>query len=103
MSGPVAILGAGGMGTALALLFARSAVEVRLWSRDPGHAREFARTRVNERHLPGIRVPDLVRITSGGRRGRRRGGTDRGRDPDARSSAPRWKGSRRRSRRRSRR
>jgi glycerol-3-phosphate dehydrogenase (NAD(P)+) len=66
MSGPVAILGAGGMGTALALLFARSAIEVRLWSRDPGHAREFARTRVNERHLPGIRVPDSVRITSEG-------------------------------------
>jgi glycerol-3-phosphate dehydrogenase (NAD(P)+) len=66
MSGQVAILGAGGMGTALALLFARSAIEVRLWSRDPGHAREFARTRVNERHLPGIRVPDSVRITSEG-------------------------------------
>jgi len=66
MSGPVAILGAGGMGTAMAVLFAKSAVEVRLWSRDPGHAREFGRSRVNERHLPGIRVPDLVRITSEG-------------------------------------
>jgi glycerol-3-phosphate dehydrogenase (NAD(P)+) len=64
MSGPVAILGAGGMGTALALLFAKSGVAVRLWSRDPCHAREFGRSRVNERHLPGIRVPDPIRITS---------------------------------------
>jgi glycerol-3-phosphate dehydrogenase (NAD(P)+) len=51
------------MGTALALLFRKSAGDVRLWSRDATHAGEFARTRVNERHLPGVRVPDSVRIT----------------------------------------
>ncbi len=66
MSGPIAILGAGGMGTALALLFAKSGAEIRLWSRDPGHAREFGQSRVNARHLPGIRVPEPVRITSEG-------------------------------------
>jgi glycerol-3-phosphate dehydrogenase (NAD(P)+) len=60
----VAILGAGGMGTALALLFARSVADVRLWSRDRAHAEEFARVRVNERHLPGIKVPEPVYITS---------------------------------------
>jgi glycerol-3-phosphate dehydrogenase (NAD(P)+) len=52
------------MGTALALLFGKSACEVRLWSRDDTYARRFARIRVNERHLPGVRVPDGVRITS---------------------------------------
>ncbi len=60
----VAILGAGGMGTALAVLLARSAAEVRLWSRDRAHARRFAQTRINERHLPGVAVPDSVAITS---------------------------------------
>ena len=60
----VAILGAGGMGTALALLFGRVLSEVRLWSRDPDHAAELARTRVNERHLPGIVLPEEIRITS---------------------------------------
>ena len=35
----VAILGAGGMGTALALLFGRVVGDVRLWSRDREHAR----------------------------------------------------------------
>jgi glycerol-3-phosphate dehydrogenase (NAD(P)+) len=60
----VAILGAGGMGTALALLFGKAVADVRLWSRDPAHARQFARGRVNDRHLPGITVADSVRITA---------------------------------------
>jgi glycerol-3-phosphate dehydrogenase (NAD(P)+) len=52
------------MGTALALLFHKAAVEVRLWSRDPEHAGQLARSRVNERHLPGIVVPDSILITA---------------------------------------
>jgi glycerol-3-phosphate dehydrogenase (NAD(P)+) len=60
----VAILGAGGMGTALSLLFARSVGDVRLWSRDVDHARDFAASRINHRHLPGVAVPGSVRITS---------------------------------------
>jgi glycerol-3-phosphate dehydrogenase (NAD(P)+) len=52
------------MGTALALLFARSGAEVRLWSRDRAHAEELALARVNERHLPGIKIPERVQITS---------------------------------------
>jgi len=58
----VAILGGGGMGTALALIFARSAGDVRVWVRDPEHAREVSESRVNRRHLPGIRIPDSIRI-----------------------------------------
>jgi glycerol-3-phosphate dehydrogenase (NAD(P)+) len=62
----VAILGAGGMGTALAMLLARSAAAVRVWSRDPEQALRFARSRVNERHLPGIVIPDSIGITADG-------------------------------------
>jgi glycerol-3-phosphate dehydrogenase (NAD(P)+) len=62
----VVILGAGGMGTALALLFGKAGADVRLWSRDPEHAADFARTRVNARHLPGIEVPETVKITGSG-------------------------------------
>ena len=62
----VVILGAGGMGTALALLFGKASADVRLWSRDPEHAAEFGRARVNARHLPGIKVPETVRITAAG-------------------------------------
>ena len=60
----VAILGAGGMGTALALLFDKGVAEVKLWSRDPEHAQQLALTRVNQRHLPGITIPESVRITA---------------------------------------
>jgi glycerol-3-phosphate dehydrogenase (NAD(P)+) len=59
----VAILGAGGMGTALALLFDKAEIAVRLWSRDAGHADGLARARINDRHLPGIRIPGRIAIT----------------------------------------
>ncbi|MFO0952647.1 MAG: NAD(P)H-dependent glycerol-3-phosphate dehydrogenase [Isosphaeraceae bacterium] len=60
----VAVLGAGGMGTALALLFARSCPSVRVWGRSPERAREMARERVNARHLPGVELPENVSVTS---------------------------------------
>jgi len=51
------------MGTALALLFHKAGLQVRLWSRDPAHASGLARDRVNEPHLPGIRIPDEILVT----------------------------------------
>ena len=59
----VAILGAGGMGTALAVLFSKTARSVHLWSRAPSHAAEIARDRTNARHLPGILLPENVFVT----------------------------------------
>jgi len=59
----VAILGSGGMGTALALLFAKSAQSVQLWARNPQLALELSQTRENARHLPGARLPENVGIT----------------------------------------
>jgi glycerol-3-phosphate dehydrogenase (NAD(P)+) len=59
----IAILGAGGMGTALALLFDKTEARVRLWARRPQRAREMADERVNHHHLPGIRISDDIEIT----------------------------------------
>ncbi|SIO60813.1 glycerol 3-phosphate dehydrogenase (NAD(P)+) [Singulisphaera sp. GP187] len=59
----VAILGAGGMGTALAILFARTARSVQLWARNPEQAAELGRTRENARHLPGAWLPVNVEVT----------------------------------------
>lgn len=59
----IAILGAGGMGTALAILFARTARPVHLWARDPAHAAELARSRRNARHLPVATLPEQVFVT----------------------------------------
>jgi glycerol-3-phosphate dehydrogenase (NAD(P)+) len=60
----VAVLGSGGMGTALAMLFARAGVRASLWCRDPALAEQIQRLRENPRHLAGVAIPDLVRATS---------------------------------------
>ena len=60
----VAILGAGGMGTALAVLLARTGREIRLWARDPAQAAVLQETGRNDRHLPGIILPEGIGITA---------------------------------------
>ncbi|SEO81231.1 glycerol-3-phosphate dehydrogenase (NAD(P)+) [Methylobacterium sp. ap11] len=53
--GPVAVLGGGAWGTALANAAAASAPRrVTLWMRDAGAAAAMAGTRENARHLPGV-------------------------------------------------
>lgn len=60
----IAILGAGGMGTAMAVLLARSGHDVRLWARDPGFIDQIRRSRENEKYLAGIPLPDAITLTS---------------------------------------
>ena len=60
----VAILGAGGMGTALALLFARRGLAVQIWARNRDDAAEIGRVRENARHLPGVSLPAGVGVTA---------------------------------------
>lgn len=50
-SPPIAVLGAGSWGTALALVPARNGREVLLWSHDPRHVAEMAAARRNPRFL----------------------------------------------------
>ena len=57
---PVAILGAGSWGTALAAHLGRHGSPVRLWARDAGLAADIARTAENARYLPGVRLPAAV-------------------------------------------
>ena len=60
--GPIAVLGAGSWGTALALQFARSGREVRLWGRNPDDLERLARDRENRRYLPGAAFPDNLKV-----------------------------------------
>jgi len=60
----VAVLGAGGMGTALAVLFSASARSVQLWARDRGRAEAIRDRRENARHLPGVSLPPSVGVTA---------------------------------------
>ncbi len=59
-----AILGAGGWGTALAVLWAKQGKEITLWGNDGERADELRRSRVNETYLPGITLPEAVQVTS---------------------------------------
>jgi glycerol-3-phosphate dehydrogenase (NAD(P)+) len=60
----IAILGAGGWGTALATLAANKGHQVSLWARSEASADELHSGRVNQRHLPGVIIPPEVQITS---------------------------------------
>lgn len=57
---PVAILGAGSWGTALALLAARNGHVIRLWDHVPEHVAALRRDRVNARFLPDFALPAAI-------------------------------------------
>ena len=60
----VAIVGAGSWGTSLAVALARSGVEVELGCRTEEQARaRRAQARVNARYLPGVALPETIRVT----------------------------------------
>lgn len=59
-TGPIGIAGAGAWGTALANAAALAGNDVILWMRSPEQAEELARTRTNERCLPGARLLDRI-------------------------------------------
>lgn len=59
---PVAVLGAGSWGTALALQFARGGREVRLWGRDASQLAAIDADGVNNRYLPNAQFPDNLRV-----------------------------------------
>jgi glycerol-3-phosphate dehydrogenase (NAD(P)+) len=61
---PLAIIGAGGWGTALAVTQARVQRPVRLWVYENDLAEAMTRTRENAVYLPGVQIPDLVQISS---------------------------------------
>jgi glycerol-3-phosphate dehydrogenase (NAD(P)+) len=60
VSAPIAVIGAGSWGTALAMQLARTGHAVRLWARDGAHVDEMARERVNRRYLPDASLADEI-------------------------------------------
>ena len=61
---PLAIIGAGGWGTALAVTEARAQRRVRLWVHDSELASEMRRKRENAIYLPGVQIPNTVQISN---------------------------------------
>jgi len=61
----LAVVGAGAWGTVLALLLSREpAQRVTLWARRPEQARALREEGENRAHLPGVRLPETLHVTS---------------------------------------
>lgn len=64
MMPPIAVLGAGSWGTALAILLAKNGQPVGLWGHNPNHVQKMAREKMNAYYLPGIHFPPNLRLFS---------------------------------------
>jgi len=60
---PIAVVGNGGWGTAVALVLAGKGLDVRLWGIEEDYVRGTARSRENPRYLPGVKIPQSVLVT----------------------------------------
>lgn len=60
----IAVIGDGGWGTTLGALLAKKGFGVTIWGFFPEHIELVRRERENVKFLPGIRIPDSVRLTS---------------------------------------
>lgn len=58
------IVGDGQMGIVLALVLETGDVPVTIWGRSAEHVAALQRDRMSQRHLPGIRIPESINITS---------------------------------------
>ncbi len=63
----VEIVGAGAWGTGLAVALARAGVHVELGCRTEAQARRLAKTRVNDRYLPGVVLPRTIQVMTADR------------------------------------
>ena len=61
-SAPIAVLGAGSWGTALAIQFARTSRPTLLWGRDSVQLAALERDRCNQRYLPDAPFPPALKI-----------------------------------------
>jgi len=61
---PIAVIGAGSWGTALAVLLAQRGQAVRLWGRDGTKVAQMAQQRYNSDYLPTCPFPDSLSVTA---------------------------------------
>ena len=59
-----AIVGAGGWGTALAILWSKQGNKITLWGHDPARTEKVRATRENPDYLPGVKLPESISVTS---------------------------------------
>src|ERR1700748_335134 len=61
---PMAVIGAGSWGTALAILLAREGHPVLMWCRDAAQAQAMRAARRNSRYLPAAECPAGLEVTT---------------------------------------
>jgi glycerol-3-phosphate dehydrogenase (NAD(P)+) len=61
---PMAVIGAGSWGTALAIQLARGGLPARLWGRDAAQMHAMHRVRCNERYLPDAAFPEGLEVAA---------------------------------------
>lgn len=59
----ISVLGAGGWGTALALVLSANNHRVTLWARNEDTIAQVRRTRINSAYLPGVVIPEEIHLT----------------------------------------
>ena len=64
MFNKISVIGAGGWGTALAVLLAEGRDRVRLWAHSAETAEEIRAQRVNSQYLPDVSIPENVHPTN---------------------------------------
>ena len=60
----ITVVGAGSWGTTLACLLATKGFDITLWVREKELADEMTASRTNSIYLPGVTLPDNIRITN---------------------------------------
>ena len=60
----VSVLGGGAFGTSLAIALSRDGEDITLWCRDAVDAKQMQETRRTSARLPGIALPDSLKVTS---------------------------------------
>ncbi len=63
-SHPIAVLGAGSWGTALAIHLSRAGHDVMLWGNEPEHIQQLIEQRSNQQFLPDAIFPDKLQLTA---------------------------------------
>jgi glycerol-3-phosphate dehydrogenase (NAD(P)+) len=59
----ISVLGAGGWGTALALVVSANNHKVTLWARSQDTIAQMRRSRINSAYLPGVVIPETMHLT----------------------------------------